>query len=407
MIARGRPAAVPFVLVTVFLDVLGVGLIIPVLPALVGEFAPRPDLQSYWYGALVAGFGLAQFLAGPVLGALSDRVGRRPVLLASLFALAVHFLAIALAPTLAVMLAARVLGGAAAGTIPVANSYVADVVPEHLRGAGFGKVGAMFGLGFIVGPIAGGLLGAIDLRWPFYAAAALALLNVGYGWAILPESLPAASRTPFSLARANPFSALRALAGTPGVGRPVLVFALLACAQFVMHATWVLVTTARFGWGPREAGLSLFVVGVVAALMQGFLIGPLIARFGEKRLAVMGMWSGTIAYVAYATLPQGWMMYLVILANIVGFAAVPSLQALISREFDASRQGLVMGSLASINGVMLVFAPLLGTALFAQVAHLPAGDLRLSTSFFVGAALHGVAAVLAARGVVAPASVKG
>ncbi len=407
MSARGRTAAVPFVLVTVFLDVLGVGLIIPVLPALVGEFAPRPDLQSYWYGVLVAGFGLAQFLAGPMLGALSDRVGRRPVLLVSLFALAVHFVAIALAPSLAAMLAARVLGGAAAGTIPVANAYVADIVPEGERGKGFGRVGAMFGLGFIVGPIAGGLLGSIDLRWPFYLAAALSLLNLVYGWAILPESLPAASRRPFSLARANPFSALRALAGTPGVGRPVFVFALLACAQFILHATWVLVTTARFGWGPREAGLSLFVVGVVAVLMQGVLLGSLIARLGERRLAVIAMWSGTIAYLAYATLPQGWMMYLVILANLVGFAAVPSLQALISREFDASRQGLVMGSLASINGVMLVIAPLLGTALFAQVAHLPPGDLRLSASFFVGAVLHGTAAVLAGRGLARPVRVSG
>ncbi len=403
MSARGRRAAVPFVLVTVFLDVLGVGLIIPVLPALVGEFAPRPDLQSYWYGALVAAFGLAQFVAGPLLGALSDRIGRRPVLLASLFALSVHFLAIALAPTLALMLAARVLGGAAAGTIPVANAYVVDVVPESERGKGFGQVGAMFGLGFIVGPIAGGLLGAIDLRWPFYVAALLSMVNVAYGWVILPESLPAESRTPFSLARANPFSALRALAGTPGVGRPVAVFALLACGQFMLHATWVLVTTARFGWGPREAGLTLFVVGVVAVLMQGVLLGPLIARFGERRLAVIGMWSGAIAYVAYAMLPQGWMMYLVILGNLLGFAAVPSLQALISREFDASRQGLVMGSLTSINGVMLILAPLLGTALFAQVAHLPPGDLRLSASFFAGALLHGIAAVLAARGVVAPA----
>ncbi|MCL4747289.1 MAG: MFS transporter [Burkholderiaceae bacterium] len=407
MSVRGRRAAVPFVLVTVFLDVLGVGLIIPVLPALVAEFAPQPDLQAYWYGALVAGYGLAQFLAGPLIGALSDRVGRRPVLLVCLFGLALHFALIALAPSLLALLGARLLGGAAAATIPVANAYVADLVSEKDRARGFGQVGAMFGLGFIVGPIAGGLLGDVDLRWPFHLAAALALLNAAYGLVVLPESLARGARTPFTLSRANPFVALRSLARTPGAGRPVLVFALLGFAQFMLHSTWVLVTAARFGWGPREAGLSLFVVGVVAVLMQGVFLGPLIERFGERRLAVIGMCSGALAFVGYAALPEGWMMYPVILANLLGFAAVPSLQALISKSFEASRQGLVMGSLASINGVMLVLAPLAGTALFAQVAHLPASDLRLSASFFVGAVLQGAAALLAARGVVAASALRG
>ncbi len=395
--ARPRAAAIPFVLVTVFLDVLGIGLIVPVLPALVGEFAADPQHQAYWYGALIAGYGLMQFFVAPLLGALSDRIGRRPVLLFSVVGLGLHFLLIAFADSLGVLMAARLLGGATAATISVANAYIADVTPPQQRGRGFGLVGAMFGLGFIVGPIAGGVLGDIDLRLPFLAAAAFALLNAGYGLFVLPESMPKERRVGFTLARANPFSALGELGAVREVRGYVLVFSLLALAQFILHATWVLVTSARFGWGPRDAGLSLFVVGIASVLMQGVLLGRLIRRFGERRLAIAGMTSGVVAFLAYGLLPQGWMMYPVILANLLGFAAMPALQALISRGFDASSQGLTLGSLNAINGVMTVIAPLLGTAIFAQVAHLPAGDLRLSTTFFLGAVLQAGAVAIAWR----------
>ena len=393
--AGARAAAIPFVLVTVFLDVLGIGLIIPVLPALVGEFTADPQHQAYWYGALIAGYGLMQFFAAPLLGALSDRIGRRPVLLLSVVGLGLHFLVIGFAGSLGVLLAARLLGGATAATVSVANAYIADVTPSDQRGRGFGLVGATFGLGLIVGPVAGGVLGDIDLRLPFLAAAAFALLNAGYGLFVLPESMPKERRVGFAWARANPFSALGELAAVREVRGHVLVFSLLALAQFILHATWVLVTSARFGWGPRDAGLSLFAVGVGSVLMQGVLLGRLIHRFGERRVAIAGMTSGVFAFLAYGLLPQGWMMYPVILANLLGFAAMPALQALISRGFDASRQGLTLGSLNAITGVMTVVAPVLGTAIFAQVAHLPAGDLRLSVTFFVGAVLQAIAAAIA------------
>ena len=393
----GHGAAVPFVLVTVFLDVLGIGLIVPVLPALVGEFAPSPQAQAWWYGLLVASYGLMQFFAGPLLGALSDRVGRRPVLLVSVFGLAAHFLVLAGAPSLGWLMFGRLLGGATAATISVANAYIADVVAPEQRGRGFGLVGATFGLGFIVGPVAGGLLGDIDLRLPFLVAAALALLNGIYGTFVLPESLARDRRTPFDLARANPFSALRALAALREVRGFVVAFSLLALSQFILHATWVLVTAARFGWGPREAGLSLFVVGVASVTMQGVLLGRAIRRFGEQRLAIAGMVSGSLALVIYPVVPAGWMVYPVILANLVGFAAMPALQATISRAFDAGRQGLALGSLNAINGVMTVIAPLVGTALFAQVAHLPSSDPRLGAPFFAAAALQSVAAAIALR----------
>ena len=223
----GRSPAVGFVLVNVFLDVLGIGLIIPVLPALVGQFTADAQHQSYWYGALVASYGLMQFIFSPVLGALSDRLGRRPVLLVSITGLGIDFLLMAFASSLPMLLAARVVGGITAATMSVSNAYIADITPPDQRGRGFGLLGAAFGMGFIVGPLLGGVLGAIDLRWPFFAAAALALVNALYGVFVLPESLPPARRVAFSLARANPFSALRALGAARGVGALLWVYALM------------------------------------------------------------------------------------------------------------------------------------------------------------------------------------
>ena len=393
---RRRPA-VGFVLVSVFLDVLGVGLIIPVLPALVGQFTGDAQHQSYWYGALVASYGLMQFVFSPVLGALSDRLGRRPVLLVSITGLGIDFLLMAVANSLPMLLAARLVGGITAATMSVSNAYIADITPPEERGRGFGLLGAAFGMGFIVGPLLGGVLGAIDLRWPFFGAAALALVNALYGVFVLPESLPAARRMPFSLARANPFSALRALGAAGGVGGLLWVFTLMVLSQFILHATWVLTTGLRFGWGPRDTGLSLFVVGVAATLVQGVLLGRLIARLGERRLVVAGLASTVLAYIGYALVPQGWMVYPIILINLPGMAAGPCLQTLISKSFDPARQGLAMGALNAINGIVSVIAPLVGTALFALVATLPASDPRTAVTLWVGAMLQLAAYLLAVR----------
>ena len=393
----GRSPAVGFVLVNVFLDVLGIGLIIPVLPALVGQFTADAQHQSYWYGALVASYGLMQFIFSPVLGALSDRLGRRPVLLVSITGLGIDFLLMAFASSLPMLLAARVVGGITAATMSVSNAYIADITPPDQRGRGFGLLGAAFGMGFIVGPLLGGVLGAIDLRWPFFAAAALALVNALYGVFVLPESLPPARRVAFSLARANPFSALRALGAARGVGALLWVYALMVLSQFILHSTWVLTTGLRFGWGPRDTGLSLFAVGVVATVVQGLLLGRLIERLGERRLVVIGMAATMLAYIGFATVPQGWMVYPIILLNLPGMAAAPSLQTLISKSFDPARQGLAMGALHGINGSVSVIAPLAGTALFAQVAHLPASDPRAAATLWAGAALQLAACLLAWR----------
>ncbi len=394
-IGASRKAAVPFILVCVLLDVLGFGLVIPVLPALVGEFALARDAQAYWYGVMSVVYGVMQFACAPLLGALSDRYGRRPVMLFAITGLGLDFLLMALAPSLWWLLAVRVIGGATAANFSVASAYIADVTPPETRGKAMGMIGAAFGIGFIIGPVIGGLLGAHDIRLPFYVAAALSLTNVVYGFFVLPESLPADRRAPFTLARANPFSALRGLVQLRGVGGLVWVYALTVLAQFILHSTWVLYTTFRFGWTPRDNGLSLFAVGAVTALVQGALLGMLLKRFGEHWIVVAGLASGVLAFLFYGLVTQSWMMYAVIVANILGFAAGPALQGLISKNVDERSQGITMGSLNSVSSIMLVIAPLIGAPLLAAVSHLPTDDWRVGAPFFASTLLQAASLAVA------------
>jgi DHA1 family tetracycline resistance protein-like MFS transporter len=401
-----RSAGLGFIMVTALLDVMGIGLIIPVLPALVGEFSTGREMQSYWYGVLAAAYGLMNFFASPLLGALSDRFGRRPVLLISIFGLGADFLMQALAPSLWWLLAARLIGGVTGASFSIGSAYVADITVAEARSRGFGMLGAMFGLGFIIGPMAGGLLGAHDVRLPFYVAATLCGINWLYGFFILPESHPPEKRTPVNWRKANPFSALRALSRVRGIGPLVTVFALTNLAQFILHSTWVLYTGFRFGWGPGENGIALFVVGLSAAIVQGVLLGALLRNFGEARLALAGLASGAIAYLLYGLAQQGWMMYAIIFANLLSFAVTPALQALISKSFEPERQGYTMGSLNAVSSIATVAAPLLGTALLAQVSQYPAHDWRIGITFFLSAILQTAALVLAYRQLRKPAPVE-
>jgi DHA1 family tetracycline resistance protein-like MFS transporter len=391
-----RQPAIAFILVTVLIDVMGIGLLLPVIPSLVGEFTTSRDAQTYWYGALMVTFGLSQFLCSPLLGALSDRYGRRPVLLTSIAGLGTMFFLSAIVTSLPALLATRVLGGALAANFSVANAYVADITGPERRAKSFGKIGAAFGIGFIVGPAIGGSLGSIDIRLPFYAAAALALINAAYGLLVLPESLPRERRKAVEWRKANPFSSLAGLAKLKSVGALVVVIGLVTLAQFILHGTWVLYTGFRFGWGPRENGLSLFVVGLASAVMQGLLLGWLLKRLGERRLVIAGMVSGLIAFTLYGLATQGWMMYAIIGANLLGFAVAPSLNALVSKAAGPREQGLAMGSLSSLGSLMAVIAPMMGAPLLAEVSHLPAGDWRIGAPFFLSAALQLGALLLAA-----------
>ncbi len=392
---RHYKASLPFILITVFVDVLGIGLMLPVLPTLVGELAGSSELQSYWYGALMVTFGLTQFLAMPLLGALSDRYGRRPVLLLSIFGLGIAYLVTATTHSLTVLLLSRVVSGATSASFTVANAYVADITTPAERSKGFGAIGAAFGLGFIVGPALGGLLADGDLRLPFWIAAGMALLNWLYGWFVLPESLPVEHRRPMQLRQANPFGALKHLSGLHGIGLLIVVYTLVLLAQWILQTTWVLYTSFRFHWQPSDNGIALCLVGLMAVLAQGVFMGPLLKRFGEKRLALMAMTSAMCASIGYGLIDESWMLYLLISANVLSFTASPALQGIISKAAHETEQGLTQGALNSIASLTTVVAPLIGTPLLGMVSHLPEHDWRMGATFFVSAGLQGIAIVLA------------
>ncbi len=394
---KDRRPGIPFILITVFLDMLGIGLVIPVLPSLVGTLTTGRELQSYWYGALLASYGITQFLGAPLLGALSDRFGRRPVLLASIFGLGLNFLLTAVSPWLWLLLVSRLIGGATGASFSVASAYIADVTAPEQRSKSFGILGAVFGLGFVCGPMLGGLLGSYNLRLPYFVSASLSLLNWLYGFFVLPESHPRDQRAAFSIAKANPFSSLVSLSRLRSVGGLISVYALTMLAQFIVQSTWVLYTNFRFEWGPRENGISLFAVGGASALAQGWLLGRLLKRFGELRTALFGLTSGFLAYVFYGAATEGWMMYAIIVANLLGFTAGPALQGIVSKSVDAHKQGVTMGSLTAISSIMGVIGPLTSAPMLAFVGHLHPRDWRAGITFFLCAFLQAIALVQAMR----------
>ncbi|NSL55055.1 MFS transporter [Uliginosibacterium sp. IMCC34675] len=396
--SKGRSAGIGFIMITVLIDMISIGLIIPVLPALVGSFTRNPVEQAWWYGAVAFAFGFANFIGSPLLGALSDRYGRRPVLLLGFCGLALNFFATALATSLWMLVAVRLVGGAMQANAAVANAYVADITPPEQRARRFGMLGAMFGMGFILGPVMGGILGAINLHLPFFAAGSLAILNWLYGYFVLPESLPLERRKPIQWRTAvNPVASLRKLNQLKGVGPLVAVIALASLAQFILHTSWVLSNSFRFGWGPGENGWSLFAVGVMSVIVQGFLLKHFLRWFGARKLAAIGLASGAVAYFLWGMATQGWMMYAVIGCNVLAFGAMAAVQSLISNSAEAHNQGQTMGAVSSLNSLMAVLAPMLGAPLLATVSHLPPHDWRVGAPFFFCAALQAAAAVLAMR----------
>ncbi len=390
-----RQAAMPFIMLATLVDMIAIGIIIPVLPALGGSFTGSQTDHAFWYGVVTFSFGVTNFFASPILGALSDAYGRRPVLLLGFCGLALSFLATSLATSLWMLVAVRLVSGAMQANISVANAYVADITPPQDRARRFGMLGAMFGVGFILGPVMGGLLGAIDLRLPFQVAGGLALLNLLYGWFVLPESLPAERRRRFSWRSANPVSALKGLTQLKGAGMLVAVVACAGLAQFVLYQCWVLYTTFKFGWGPLENGWSLAAVGVVSAIVQGLLLGRLLRRFSPRRLAVMGLVSSTLAFVMWGAATEGWMMYAIIFVNLLGATVSASIQSIISSAADPRNQGQALGAVGGLNSLMAVFAPAIGAPLLTLVSHLPQGDWRIGAPFYFCALLQGAALALA------------
>ena len=392
-----RQAAMGFILVAVLIDMIAIGLMVPVLPHIVGLFTTSNDEQTLAFLAVTVAFGTANFLGSPVLGALSDRYGRRPVLLIGFAGLALSFFVTALATALWVLVVVRLFSGAMQSNISVANAYVADITAPEDRARRFGLIGAMFGVGFMLGPVLGGLLGAVDVRLPFFVAGTMALINFTYGVFVLPESLPRERRRAFEWRRANPVAALRGLAGLKGVGSLVLAIALSALAQFMLHMTWVLYTKFKFGWGPAEVGWSLLAVGVVSTISQAVLLKPLLARFSPQRVAVMGMLTAVMSYLGFGLASEGWMMYVVIALGLLGGTASAAMQSIVSNAADARTQGQTLGSVSSLSSLMAVLAPILGLELLRWVSQRPPGDWLIGLPYFTSAALQLAAVLVAVR----------
>ncbi len=393
---RPHTASVAFVLATLGLDALGIGIVVPIVPELVRALS-RLDAGSAakWVGGLAATFAVAQFVAAPVLGGLSDRFGRRPVIILSLFGVAVNYLLLAWAPSLSWLFLGRLFAGATAANASAANAYIADITPPELRSQRFGLVGATFGAGFICGPALGGILGAVDLRLPFLVAAGLALANAAYGALLLPESLPPERRRRFSWRRANPIGSLRTLLADSAVARLAFAWCCMWFGLGALQSSFVLSTGLRFGWGPRENGWALAAVGVTQALVQGLLVRPVIRRLGERRTAFAGFALSAASYVSFGVAQRGWVIYAGVLLQGLGAVATPAMRGLLSARASADRQGELQGGLSSVEGLTAIVSPLAAAALFTY-ATLAGGAAWGGAPFLLAAAAHG-AAMLALR----------
>lgn len=391
--AVGRHA-VAFVFVTVLIDSMGLGIIIPVMPSLIRELTGLGlGDAARWGGLLTLAYALMQFLLGPTVGSLSDRVGRRPVLLVSLATLAVDYLIMGLAQSLWLLFLGRLLAGAAGATYATANAVIADSSAPDRRARNFGLIGAGFGIGFIVGPVLGGLAGEIGTRAPFYAAAALAAANLCYGALVLPETLAPANRRRFDWRRANPFGAVRQLARVPTVAWLVLCFLLYNLGHHVYPAVWSFYTQEAFGWDTAQVGLSLSLVGVGFALVQGGLIRLILARFGEAATAWIGFLVSIPPLLWLAVATEGWMAYAVIPVTALGAVLSPALTGLMANRVADDAQGELQGVLSSCTGVTMILTPVAMTQLFGAFTA-PQAPVYMPGAPFLAAAVLVAAAML-------------
>ncbi|MEZ4647446.1 MAG: TCR/Tet family MFS transporter [Candidatus Eisenbacteria bacterium] len=387
-----RRASMAFILVTLFLDILGIGIVIPVLPHLVTDMlGGNESLAASYYGAIAGSYALMQFLFAPVLGALSDRFGRRPVLLISLFGFGVNYLLTAVAPNVYWLFLARIVSGIMGASFTTVNAYIADISTPENRAQNFGLVGAAFGLGFIFGPALGGVLGNIGPRVPFYVSAGVVLLNWLYGLFVLPESLPKDHRRKFTLREGNPLGGLLRLKRFPSVQELAMAFVFVALAQRGLETVWVLYTQHRYGWNELQNGMSLALVGIMAAIVQGGLIRRVVPKWGEKRSVRIGLLVSALAFIAYGLAPTGASVIPIIVVGAIGGIAGPTIQGLVTGAVDPSQQGAVQGALTSLTSLSAILAPLLSTQLFRYFTsetaplQLPGAPFFLGSAFMMGA----------------------
>jgi DHA1 family tetracycline resistance protein-like MFS transporter len=396
---RFHHPAVPIVLTVLLIDSIGFGIVLPVLPGLIVHLGQVDLAQATRIaGYMLVAYAGAQFFAGPILGNLGDRFGRRPILLFSALAFALDYLLMAAAPTLAWLFVGRLIAGAAGATYGPANAVLADVTEPDKRGATFGLMGAAFGLGFILGPAIGGLLAQFGTRAPFIAAAVLAGANAAWIYLRLPETLAAERRRPFRLRESHIFGAFKPLFHAGGA-TPLLAAAFLwQIGHIVYPATWAFWAELALDWDARAIGWSLAASGLVMAIAQGLVTGPMIARLGEARTVVIGMVVGAASFLGYVFVTQGWQVYAIIVLGALQALVYPSLNALLSRMTDASRQGALQGGMASINSLAAIVGPIATTqALAFGAEHGETGGNFILAAVLAGSALLIVATLVVPR----------
>lgn len=393
-----RKAALAFIFLVVLIDVLAFGLIIPVLPHLVEEFTGSTAQAALWIGLFGSVYAAVQFVSSPIQGALSDRFGRRPVILLSCLGLGLDFIIIALAPTLAWLFVARVISGVFSASFTTANAYVADITAPEQRARSYGMIGAAFGVGFTLGPVLGGWLGEIDLRLPFWFAAGLALLNFCYGLFVLPESLPPEKRAKrFDWLAIRPHASLIFLARYPGIiGLAAVVF-IANLAHYVYPSVFVLFADVRYGWGPWQVGWVLFLVGVCSVIVNVGVVGRVVKAFGERRALIFGLCCGVTGFVVYAFAPRGWIFLLGLPISALWALAAPASQALITRQVDVDMQGRVQGALMSLVSVAGIIAPISFASVFGLFIGERAPVVFPGAPWMLAAGLLAVAALIAWR----------
>lgn len=393
-----RKAALGFIFVTLLIDVIGFGIIIPVMPKLIQELTGGTLAQASSYGGwLLFAYAFMQFICAPIVGNLSDQFGRRPILLASLFGFGMDYLFMAFAPTLAWLFLGRTVAGIMGASFTTASAYIADVSTPEKRGQNFGIIGAAFGLGFIIGPLVGGLLGAYGTRIPFFVAAGLTLINWLYGFFILPESLSIENRRKFEWKRANPVGSLRALKRFPIIMGMVVSLVLVYISSHAVQTNWSYYTIEKFQWSERMIGISLAVVGIVFAVVQGGLIRVIIPKLGQERSVYMGLGLYAIGYFLYAFATESWMMFAITIPYCLGGIAGPALQGIISNQVPANEQGELQGALTSLMSVTMIIGPLVMTQIFYFFTRVDAPMYLPGAPMILGGVLTVISALLARR----------
>lgn len=393
---KQKSAAVGFIFITLLIDITGWGIVIPVVPKLIQELIHNPDLSiaSQYGGWLSFAYAGMQFIFASVLGGLSDRYGRRPIILFSLLGFSFNFLIQALAPTIFWLFVGRIFSGVTGASITTASAYIADVSTDEDRAKNFGMIGAAFGLGFIIGPVIGGVLGQYGSRVPFYAASILCLVNFLYGWFVLPESLDKESRRPFNWRRANPVGSLLQLRRYPQILGLIAALVFVYIAGHAVQTNWTFYTMYKFNWTETLVGISLGVSGFMAALVQGYLIRFIQPKIGNEKSIFYGLTLYALGMILFAFASESWMMFTFLIPYGLGGIAGPALQSVISAEVPRNEQGELQGALASLVSLTAIVGPPLMTNIFYYFTHDQAPFIFPGAPFFLGFLLMAVSAVI-------------